>query len=129
MRPFAAITLCICICLPAGCKRRPTGGSKTNRGSRAADGTELPGGSYDPSLAGAEETANKFGKAWKKQDFDAAKELFSRLRSVGEGRASFELHTEVFLQGDISSRRQKGNWRVMLVRYNRKWLVDEIHFE
>ena len=148
MKALASILLCLAVCLPGGCKKKPSDGS----GSPTGDG---PPGQTDPA---AWATVQEFRKAWLKRDYKAAKVLFSpelidrykrnedvlRLRveglrnhehqsmdiaggrPAGERRVEYTLHLRILLRGEFETRVQEDTWNIVLVRYNTQWLIDQI---
>jgi len=148
VRLLTAVPLCLAICLPVACKNKQRGGS-SGRGGRG-DGYKYV------ASASAQETAEKFARAWKSRDFAAAKELFSpelkdryderklkdlivgppnhehkdveisTARQISENRLEFTLRLTILSKGIISDRKQTEEWNIELVRYNSKWLVDYI---
>ena len=149
MKALVTILFCLVACLPAGCKKRGSSGGSTSYGEPNDDGGQR-------APIGAADTAELLAKAWKAKDFQAAKALFSpelidsydeqKLRDcilgppnhehksaeitvpriTGEGRAEFRMDLTINARGEMGDRVLKKTWRVMLVRYNKKWLVDKI---
>jgi len=150
MKTLISVLLCLAACLPVGCKKKASQAT----GSQA-EGIDTKDPAVATALVVVEEFRKAWLKPdYKAAEALFTPELKKRYseeqlrtRVVGlpnqehksckvvsgrrvvasdDGKVEFTLRMTTFAKGGITDHMQEEDWRIVLVRYNIDWLIDEI---